>query len=198
MKNTTRALAAAALGFSLVLSACGGAEVTDETPVDQAPQQTEDTPQAEDTAQEQTPQDTDASVAGDTNVQSAITAIATAESENSGIAVQIDWEDGDHWEVEVVEGDREIEYRISADGTEILGSQDDDDSDDDDRRAADAAEISLSEAIEAVAAEHSGDLEQAELDDDDNRVGYEIEMREGGDDVEFWVDAISGDVTREG
>lgn len=214
MKHRTSTLAAAVIGFSLLLTGCGGAEVTDGDPVDAgaatgdaaqetaqevsesaAPEQSAGDDDADDQADDAASQE---APSGDTNIAAAIDAIATAEAENDGIAVQIDWEDRDEWEVEVVEGDREIEYRISADGGEVVDSRDEDDDDDDDRAAAEAASVSMSEAIQSVADEHGGDLESASIDDDDNRVGYEIEMREGGDDDrEFWVDAESGEVQSE-
>ncbi|GAA4284504.1 hypothetical protein GCM10022261_20350 [Brevibacterium daeguense] len=202
MKRNNCALAAAVLGFGLVLSGCGGGQTAESTatPADPAPAAESgaaQSPADDETATEPTNgTDTGAADSAD-NIASATAAIALAEGENNGIAVEIDRSDDDQqWEVEVVEGDREVEYDISADGSEIVGNRDEDDSDDDDRSAAEAAEVSLSEAVEKAAEAHPGTLESAELDDEDDRLGYEVEIHSDGE-KELWVDAKSGEVSEE-
>ena len=125
----------------------------------------------------------------------ALQAIATAEAEAGGVAYAIDDEDDDQsWEVDVFVDDRGVEVTVSADGTEVRETENDD-LDDDDRAGITQAEISITEAIDTAAAEVGGTLDDAELDDEDDRFAWEVTVDTSDrDDIEVYVDIVNGSV----
>lgn len=188
-------LAAAALA----LSACGsGSDAPAETDgIEQTQSATDDTVPTEESTE-----DTESSAAATMHrggsLEDARTAIDTAEAENGGTAHQIDFDDDDHWEIDVIGSDREWEYHISADGTTIEKTEEDD-LDDDDRRELEEAEVSLVEALEIALDHTAGTIDDAELDEDDGVLHWEVEIHVDGSDRtrELYVDAKSGDVTED-
>ena len=135
--------------------------------------------------------------ASDDRNAAALRAIATAEQSEGGTAYAIDDEDDDRsWEVDVMVGDRSVEVEVSWDGNSVI-SRDDDDDDDDERRALERAQVSLSEAIEAALAKVPGELDDAELDDDDDRDAWEVTIDEADDDdVEVYVSIEDGSIIK--
>jgi uncharacterized membrane protein YkoI len=206
----TRSLAAAAaLALTLTVSACGDGGTTQadgvsaEQPV--GAEGTEDDTAAEGTTDDASTDDAvgtgdgpatagDPTDAVDLNTI-ALLAIDTAETETGGIAYEIDDQDDDGtWEVDVRVQDRSVEVTVSADGLNALGTEDDD-LDGDDRAGLDAAGISLADAIEIAIAEVDGQLDDAELSEDDGRHYWEVSMDTvDRDDVEVKVDVTDGTV----
>lgn len=136
--------------------------------------------------------------ASDDRNAAALRAIATAEQSEGGTAYAIDDEDDDRsWEVDVMVGDRSVEVEVSWDGNSVISRDDDDDDDDDERRALERAQVSLSEAIQAALAEVPGELDDAELDDDDDRDHWEVTIDEASDDdVEVYVSIEDGSIIK--
>lgn len=215
--NTSKRLTvttALALTLSLGLTACGDNEPDVEQPADDpassAPAETtttddggDDTGATEDASASEAPSGADD--AGDTTAPGgdagsdltaiALVAIDTAEAEAGGTAYEIDDQDDDGtWEVDVRVGDRSVEVTVSADGTQVVGTEDDD-LDDDDRAALDASTITLAEAIELAVAEAGGVLDDAELEGEDDGRPHHWEVTvdtDRDDDVEVLI-SVTGE-----
>lgn len=212
--------AALALTLALALSACGGDDTTDSNGVNaqettsQAPasgtaSSTDDdddtSDDADDTSNDAdgTSDDAQGSAAG-TGADAAgltaagLVAITAAEEETGGTAYEIDDQDDDgSWEVQVRIGDAAQEVQVGADG-EFLGTEDDD-LDADDRDALDAATLTLAEAIETAVAEVGGQLDDAELEEEDGTYVWKVSLDgtdDGEDDVDVHVDTVSGEVVK--
>ncbi len=200
--NTTHALrslsVAVVAAASLTLAACGSggsAEESDGIEQSQAPQEETDPAdggQSESTSTAE-PSASDSATGGDLEAASA--AIETAEAENGGEAHHLDWDDDQHWEIDVI-GDREWEYQVSADGSSIE-TTDEDDADSDDQRELEQAEVSLLEALEIALEDTPGTIDDAELDEDDGTLHWEVGIRAEGssDSTDIRIDAQSGDIT---
>lgn len=213
---------AAVSALALGLSACGdgttGPETTPAPTVD-APTDTpttEDAPTAEAPTEETTTEDAaptteatteDVTPTGEATpapadpaggevddvTAAALTAIQTAESETGGIAYAIDDEDDDsRWEVEVSLDGLEVEVTLSADGTTVESTADDDDLDADERQALQDMQVTLIEGIELAYAEFGGVLDDAELDEEDGRWTWEIDLGGANDDIH--VDIMTGEI----
>ena len=126
----------------------------------------------------------------------ALTAIATAEEGTGGVAYEIDDQDDDGtWEVDVRDGDASVEVKLNADGTQIL-EQENDDLDDDDKAGLDAASITLSEAIQTAINHVGGELDDAELEEDDGQHYWEVSVdTPENDDVEVHV-SVNGEILK--
>lgn len=166
---------------ALSLTACGTDE-EDPTPSSSG------SPAVESTGAAPAPESADAALA----------AIATAEQEAGGTAYELDDQDDDGtWEVDVAVGDRSVEVTVSADGSEVVRTDDDGRLDGDDRRALDAATTGLVDAITTALAEVDGTLDDVELDDEGGTFAWEVSIDEqGGGDVEVYVDVTTGKVLR--
>lgn len=223
MNFTTAPTRALALSTAAVLLLSGCGDSTDETvePVDttQAPpaddgaaESTEDDNATDDNAtddddatEDDATEDDDASEDGDENGTDPgspdgtgphaglLAAIDLAEAELDAIAFEIDDEDDGNWEITVAAGDEEIEVLTSGDGTEVLSTENEGSLGSDDRAGLDAASVSISEAIETADGEHSGSIDDVELDDDDGTFAWEVTFT---DDVEVYVDVASGQVLK--
>lgn len=97
-----------------------------------------------------------------------------------GIIVDIDREEGRNtYDIDLVLDNQVIELEVDVDGTV---REDERDSDDDDVREARAATVTAAEAIrEALDRHPDGYLDEAQLDEDDGRLYWEIEL----DDANF-------------
>lgn len=131
-------------------------------------------------------------------------------AEYDGVVESIELEkkrDGYVYDIDVDNGDMDYDLDMDASNGEILRVEeerdDDDDSDDNvistnsDGTAGSTSEdyISQEEAVEIALAEVEGTLESVELDDDDGRAVYEVEINTGsGDDAEFDIDAVTGEI----
>ncbi|GAA4506606.1 PepSY domain-containing protein [Brevibacterium yomogidense] len=190
---------AAVAAAALTLSACGsGSDAPAETDgIEQTQSATDDTVPTEEST-EGAESSAAATMHRGGSLEDARTAIDTAEAENGGTAHEIDFDDDDHWEIDVIGSDREWEYHVSADGTTIEKTEEDD-LDDDDRRELEEAEVSLVEALEIALDHTAGTIDDAELDEDDGVLHWEVEIYVDGSDRtrDLYVDAKSGDVTED-
>lgn len=109
------------------------------------------------------------------------------------------------YEIEIENEDMEYELKVDANSGEILKSEEE-------RNTSDKAVkennpkvktgknnsnldlIDINEAIEIALAEFSGEVEEAELDNDDGRFIYEIEIEAGEQEAEFDIDAVTGEI----
>lgn len=193
------AVPAVSIAVVLAVAGCGDGsdESTPDAPATQEPTDPGDdgstTDPTTDPTTGETPTDDDATASGDIT-QAGLRAIATAEAEVGGTAFAIDDEDDDQtWEVDVAAGDRQVEVEVSADGTQVTGT-DDDDLDDDDRAGLQQAQIGIGDAIQTAVAEVDGTLDDAELTEDDGQFAWEVSVDTSDDDIEVHVDITTGDV----
>lgn len=111
-------------------------------------------------------------------------------------SVELDEDDGKYtYDIEGFKENKEYEASIDAESGEVLAKEEenDDDNDDmDDDIAIDFTKIiSPKEAMEKALENNTGYVKSYEIDHDDDRIVYEIDI-EDGDDVE--LDAESGDI----
>lgn len=127
----------------------------------------------------------------------ALSAIATAAEEAGGTAYEIDDSDDDgQWEVDVMVENRSHEITVAADGSTVI-EREEDDADQEDISRLDQAQVTIEQAIEAALAEVPGSLDDVELSDDNGRGVWEVSIDETeNDDVEVYIDIVSGDVVR--
>jgi uncharacterized membrane protein YkoI len=107
-----------------------------------------------------------------------VRAVTTAESAAGGRGFELDVDDG-RWEIHVAVGDREVDVRVSADGSVVESSEDDGDGiDADDRRALEAATTTLADALRIAASQNPGDdrIESASLEREDGSAVWKIEF----------------------
>ena len=203
MKNARRqrplrTLSAAVIAAAaLTVSACGSgddAEQTDGVEQSQAPQEESDPADGAQSEETSTAESTVSDSAQGGDLESATAAIDTAEAEHGGTAHHIDWDD-ERWEIDVV-GDREWEYQVSADGSTVERA-DEDEADGDDQREVQQAEISVLEALEIALGHTPGTIDDAELDEDDGTLHWEVGIYAEGssDSTDIRIDAQSGDIT---
>ncbi|NLG20128.1 MAG: hypothetical protein GX555_01680 [Actinomycetales bacterium] len=208
MNKTPRTLTVAlALTLSVGLAACGS-EAEPETSTPDTTASAEDTAPADDTASDApttddaaatsddaaaTTDDAAGTAAGDLTALG-LAAIDTAIAETDGVAYEIDDLDDDGtWEVDVRVGDRSVEVKVTADGTEVVATEDDD-LDEDDRAALDIATITLSDAITLAVDEVGGVLDDAELETDDGTAYWEVTVdTDAKDDIEVKV-SLDGEI----
>ncbi|MCZ2264147.1 hypothetical protein [Isoptericola sp. QY 916] len=191
--------AALALALGLTLTACADGSDDGGAPAGETA-----TPAGDDTATDDATDDAtegasspSASAAPEHRTAAGLLAIATAEKKAGGTAYAIDDPDRDNtWEVDVATGTISVEVEVSADGTEVVGTQDDD-LDADDRRALDAATFSITQAIERTVARSAGDLDDAELDEDDGRYHWSVTVLVDGVETDYRVGTQDGKVVQE-
>ena len=181
----SRILAAAGIATSaaLFLSACNDSEdtttVETTTATDAAEATQEDT--AEETTTEETEGDdtvTETTVAddaagGDDPVFDAIGAVMADYPD--GIIISIDREDNtDAYEVDVVQGDEVLELKVEEDGNVV---EDDREHDGEDISYAQDTTVSIEDAIqEALEQQQDGFLDEAELDEDNGTLNWDISL----------------------
>lgn len=200
-KNATRTLLASLSASALlIMGACSGGD--DPGPAaEPSAQQGTAAPVPSQGSVDATPAEsvpaspgTGAPEAPQAELQAAIAAIAAAEQAGQGRAVQIEFEDG-AWEIDVMQGDRVVEYRAAEDGT-VSPTDESDDVDEGERRALEAAEVTLTDAIQAALQRVPGALEEAELDEENGQLVYQVDVRPEGGGVtqEVDVDCRTGEV----
>lgn len=115
----------------------------------------------------------DDAAGGDDPVFGAIDAVMAEHPE--GIIISIDREDDtDAYEVDVVEGDEVFELNVAEDGTV---SEDDREHDGEDVSYAQDTSVSISDAIrEALEQHQDGFVDEAELDEDNGTLSWEISL----------------------
>ncbi|WP_295852914.1 PepSY domain-containing protein [uncultured Microbacterium sp.] len=125
------------------------------------------------------------------NDREAVRAVTTAESTAGGRAFQLETDDG-AWEVHVASGDREVEVRVSADGSTVRSSSDSGALDAEDRTALEAASTTLADAVRIAAAQGTGGaVEEAELERDDTTARWSVDLAGG---ITVRVSAADGSV----
>ncbi len=124
--------------------------------------------------------------------QDAVRAVTTAESDAGGRAFELDSDD-DQWQVHVAVGDREVEVRVTTDGTRAESSDDSEQLDADDDAVLRAATTTLADAIRISAARASGGarVEEAALEQEDGTPVWKVEIA-GGTTVR--VSGVDGSV----
>lgn len=179
MKTRSVIAAGVALAMSLSLGACA----------ESAPQPTPDTISLStggDSQEESslaatavtTSSERQAEQTGEDSVFAAMDAALTTYP--GSIVVDVDREDGRHtYDIDIVLDNQVIELEVDVDGTV---REDEREEDDDDVREARAATVTAAEAIrEALDRHPDGYLDEAELDEEDGRLYWEIEL----DDANF-------------
>lgn len=105
--------------------------------------------------------------------------------------VGMDWSDGAWvWQIDTEADGQEWELKINASTGDIMETDRDDD-DDDERGLELESVIGHMEAMETAAAEASGRVTEWELDWDDDRQEYTVDI---DDDIDVIIDAISGEI----
>ncbi|TDT29818.1 PepSY domain-containing protein [Naumannella halotolerans] len=195
------ALSISVLALSAALAGCGN-DTADPAATD-APAPAETSAAAEPTTVQTpstetasaTPSTGGAETSGERN-ERAVTAIATAEAELNGTAVAIDHDQRtDTWEVEVRVGDQTSEVQLDAAGTAVTGVTDEENLDDDDAAELDAAQISLTEALEIAFGEADGELDDADITDEDDRIVYQVSLDQADNsEIEVLLQVTDGQV----
>lgn len=208
MKNKFK-LAAPALAFALLFSACSNQDVKEAT--NEAETNVEEQADAVEEKIESKTDDIEDSVEGKVNdlkgIQDKEFAVSLDDAVNkfkeafddSTIevsSVELDEDDGRYaYDIQGFKENYEYEAEIDAESGEVISKeeeQDDDDDDRDDDIAIDFVEIiSPKEAMEKALENNTGYVKSYEIDHDDDRLVYEIDI-EDGDDVE--LDAKTGDI----
>lgn len=199
------------LSASLLLAACDDNDTQDTTPVEDDTEQTDGDTDAgddtDDTAADNTPDDETDGAADDATDSQGIQGMTfsvslddaidqfyeTFGSEDINISeIQFDYDDGRYlYEFEGWDGQYEYELDIDAETGEIVQQEQDDDDDSGDTLDLEGI-ISPEEAMEAALdASGSGYVEEWDLEVEDGRTIYDIDV-EGGSDQQ--VDAQTGDV----
>jgi uncharacterized membrane protein YkoI len=126
---------------------------------------------------------------GDAAVETAVAAVA------GSAATEIDYSsDRLGWEVELISGRMEYELLVLADGSEVIDQRERGPADEEDRLAVQEATVPLAEAIDTAHQIVNGDLEEASLEDEDEKPVWEVEIRaEDGSVNEVVIDAVSGE-----
>lgn len=202
LTTRTMAIGAAAL---LLLTGCGDGGDESIEPVDTTQAPPADGDDGQDDGSTDPADDTQDTGAGDADDQTdeagtaggdhagVLAAVDLAESETGGVAFELDDDDDGTWEIQVADGEDELEVLVSADGAEMLGIEPDGRLDDEDRQALDAATITLTEAIE-IAAEHAaGQVDAVDLDEEDGVFTWEVDFT---DDVEVYLNVENGEVLK--
>jgi len=105
------------------------------------------------------------------------------------------------YEVEVQGDGKEYEVKLDGDTGEVLKEKQKEDFDDD--RSEDTVKktlaenediISAEEAKEIALKEFDGTVTKIELDEDDGRFVYEIEVKNNNKEADFKIDAVTGDI----
>lgn len=122
-------------------------------------------------------------------------AIQLAEAESGGVAYKIDDENDDRaWEIDVLLPDGTgMEVTVDHEGTEVLGTEADDDPD-----VTELPSTTLLDAISAAIAHTPGTLDDAELDEEDGRLVWKVELdaTANGDDFEIHLDPATFQVLK--
>ncbi len=123
---------------------------------------------------------------------------ALAQFEGVVESIELERENGRMvYDIDIDNGSEDVDLDMDAVTGEVLRSKtdwdDDDDDDRDDVRPADNL-LTQQEALDIATAEFNGKLEEIELDDDDDRMIYEIELKNGDREAEFDIDAVTGEI----
>lgn len=190
---TASFILAAALG----ITGCGSADTSDEVTVPPGVQV--DPPPTTDGSEANPDENSPTEGELDEVTRAALAAIDLAERETGGVAYELsDDDDETKWEVDIAHGDRDIEVHVNWAGTEILRTEADDQVDDDTLAKLDVATITIREAITAAVPHTQGDgrIDEAELDEENGVVTWEVTFDDNSRDMKVYVDAVSGEVLK--
>ncbi|NYF23318.1 PepSY domain-containing protein [Sporosarcina sp. JAI121] len=128
-------------------------------------------------------------------------AIAVKSVDGKVTQIELDREkSGDIYEVEVKSDGVEYDLDIDAKTGNVLRTDSDDEFDDDDSDdkviVSDGKFITKEAAVKIAMKQAKGTATEVELDEDDGRVVYEIEIKDGKYEYDFDIDAISGEVLK--
>lgn len=108
--------------------------------------------------------------------------------------IELEHDDGlTYYEVEIEKGNTEYELKIDAYTGEILHVETDGDNDDRNTNTS-GNFISAEEAKKIATQKFGGKVVEIELDEDDGRYEYEIELRTSQGEVELTIDAVTGNI----
>lgn len=199
-RRTIAAIAAGLLVFSVAACSPQSEPATPAAPPATQQPQTEQ-PQSAEPEMSETASAAPGTPAGSADPEArnagALQALSTAADAVSGTPYEIDDEDDDQvWEVDVLVGDRKHEVKVSWDGRNVVG-QEEDDADAEDVRRLEGAGLSLAQAIERALDEVPGALDDAELDDDNDRAVWKVEIdTPEADGIEVLIGVTDGQVVR--
>ena len=191
------ALLSAAAAGTLALTACGPDDTDDGSepgsPVTVGTENDSQTDDQDDDAQQDAPeQDAAEGEDGESPDEPLFQAIDAALAEHpDGVVTELDTDD-DYSEIFVYDGQTEWELEVDRESFEVIDTEDDG-IDSDDQEKAEAVEIDIVEALTTASEEGGAEVEQAELDTEDGTVVWEIEL---SNDVEVYVDVVTGEVVK--
>lgn len=197
--SNSSALVSVAAISALALSACASEDMDDDDddaqPTATVTETVEATPSEEPTEESTASDDAtpteDATgsteAGGDEEIYQAVDAVT--EEYPDATVLDMDTE-GSYYEFTIYEGDSEWELDLDRETMEITNTQQDD-IDSDDQRNAEAVEIEFADALRTASEEGDGTPEQADLDDENGAVTWEIELNSG---TEVYVDVATGEV----
>lgn len=110
-----------------------------------------------------------------------------------------DYDDGrSEYELNVKQNDHNsVEVELNSETGKIIEEEhDDEDVNKQLEGTAKKSIISMNEAIAIAMNKQSGHIEEAELDEDDGRLLYEIEIETANGEVEIDIDAVSGKILK--
>lgn len=130
--------------------------------------------------------------------------------EVNGQIVEFEYDGDDrtpHYELDIVTDSEKVEMDVDAKSGAVKvterevratsnGNGFNDDFDDDKVINAAQAKISQEQAIKIAQAKASGTVTKVKLDEDDNRLVYEIEIQNGQTEYEFDIDAQTGTIVK--
>ena len=126
-------------------------------------------------------------------------AIATKKAKGTVTKAKLDDDDGrKHYDIEIKDGTYEYDFEIDAITGEIL--EFDKERDDDEKKnnqATNGTKLLTKDQVIAIAMKRAkGIVTDIELDTDDGRKIYEIEIEDGTYEYDFEIDAVSGEVLK--
>ncbi|UQN14669.1 PepSY domain-containing protein [Gulosibacter sp. ACHW.36C] len=199
-KHTTRTVFALFAAPILLgtLAACSSADSTSTDPAADSAAPAETGTAVETTAPAETaaPQP-DAADGGSGTVDiDYTTAITTAQDAvgPGAIAVALDLDDNDseRFEIEVAYEGAEYEVEVAAEGTARVDEQDEED-DDDHARLSELA-VRMEQAIALAQTHQDGAIDSVELDTDDGALEWEIDYDDDDQSADLIIDATTGDI----
>ncbi|SFL67271.1 Uncharacterized membrane protein YkoI [Gracilibacillus orientalis] len=115
--------------------------------------------------------------------------------------IELDEDDGNYnYELEILTEKAEVELEINANSGEVvyISVDDDDEAEAKPKKSSDNTNsiISADEARSLALEKYSGTIKELELDEDDGRYIYEIEIRTDKGEVELEIDARNGEILK--
>lgn len=122
--------------------------------------------------------------------------IALSEQEGHVESIDLEKEHGRlYFEVDIEQGNKDYEIYIDASTGEVLKVDFDDDSMNKDRTEYSFADfITIEKAKEIAVGEVGGEVIEIELDEDDGRYEYDLELRIDRGEADITIDAVTGEI----